>query len=180
MAELRGEGRTATVQKHRRASSEKKSLGTVYDQRFYALRRLPSSGGPSTSLSFPFPPSPFNGLICVGVPLPEAALGRIMLALLQHGMRQAVCCGCEAEFAGDVLDELIDEHNFSHDGHAPFASVHEGEPLSEVIDYFILPNGLADIGLLMILGDEAAFGQAVKAFGRVAGQLRERLHVPAR
>ena len=179
MAEFRGESRAATVSRRRGRGGEKKSLGTVHDQRFYAVRCLPLAGQGHCTMTMPFASKPYNALVRVCVPFARSVLQEAGLALLRHGLLQAVCCGCEGESMGEVLDELADEHGFNHNGRPAFASVHEDETLDEVLDYFILPNGQADTGLLVVLGDEAAFRETLRCFVRVAGELRERLYAPA-
>lgn len=148
-------------------------LGRMHDQDFYAVRHF---GG--NRLSIPFPPRPFNALIDVPHPIPESILGEISLQLLQHGMRSAICSGLQGERLGEILDEIIDEHGFYPNNRTVYTSVHLDEPIEETLDYFVLPNGLADTGLIVVVGDEHAFGEVVKTFLRLTREVREYEAIP--
>ncbi len=174
MAAYNDESKIATVSK-RQTSNTRKALGTVYDQRFYALRAVPCGKTRTLKLSMPFAAAPFNALIYATLPISSAILRDISLNLFRHGMRQAVCCGSEADTMGEILDDIADEFSFHHDGRPVFTSIHDDESLAEVLDYFILPNGLADKSLILVIGNDKSFREALRTFAKVAGSMREKL-----
>lgn len=154
----------------RLSAGQTKSLGTVHDQRFFAVRSQPGY-----DLPFPFPKDHFNSLIAIrGCPA-EETLQSVAMQLLRHGMRAGICHGEGAEMMGSMIDGLVDEYGFSHNERTVYASVHDDEELDEVIDYFVLPNGLADIGLIVVIGEESAFEDVLFLFNHVTGQVRERV-----
>jgi len=180
VADIREHARVATVSRRRGVCADAKSLGTVHDQRFYAVRYLPASQAEEGRFDLPIPRRAFNALIYAAVPLAEARLRDLALTLLRHGLRQAVCCGPEAEAMGEMIDAMADDHEITHDGRSVLASIHDDESLDEVIDYFILPNGIAETSLLVVLGDEVAMRDTLRSFARVTGDMRERLAATAR
>lgn len=130
------------------------------DQRFFALRHVP--GQP---LKLPFLEGAFNALVEVAAPVDREVLTSVSLQLLQHGMRAADCHGEDAQDLAEIIDELVDEHGFCHDGRTVYAIGHDGESLDDLIDYFILPNDLANTGILLVIGEESDFEGVVEAFG---------------
>jgi hypothetical protein len=158
----------------RRGVSKQKILGKFYDQRFYATRLVPGK-----AFHPPFAPHPFNVMIHIAGHVPDKALRQIGLDLLKHGMRFALCHGSEAERMGDILDELLEDNEFAHKGYTAYTSVHDDDPLEEAVEYFILPSGLADTGLMLVIGDESSFRSVMRAFTKVTGHLRERIFVSA-
>lgn len=172
MSEYQTQMRSVLISSRRSLASERKSLGTIHDQKFYAIRNTGEK-----PLELPFSTKPFNVMIELALPLSDDALRQIGIQLLKDGMCHATCRGGEAERMGEILDDLIDEHGFSIDGHTVFTSVHDDESLEEVLEYFVLPNGLASTSLLVVIGDEASFHNLVRCFGSTAADLRERIFV---
>ena len=150
------------VSNRKALSNERRSLGTRYEQRFFAIRYAANKG-----LSIPFPPGPFNGLISIHGSVDDAVLESVGMQLLEYGMRAAMMQGDKAGRMGEILDQLVDEHQIMHDGRTVYNSVHEDESLEEVIDYFILPNGLAEQGLLVVIGGETDFDEATDLFRNI-------------
>lgn len=145
-------------------------MGICHDQRFYALRYLPGR-----KLELPFEDKPFTALIEITVPLSDDILRNVAMDLLYRGMRAALCLGPEAERMVEIVDELVDAYGFAHEARTVYASAHEDEDLAEAIQYFILPTGLAETGLLLVLGGEDAFRQTVRTFGQATTGMREKL-----
>ena len=162
-------GKSASVSSRRSAAKQKTGLGSYYSQQFYAVRHAPGK-----ALALPFPARPFHAMIHTAGPLPDRATRQLGLELLRSGMRYALCHGSDAAKVGDVLDELIDANHFSFEGHTPYTSVHAEESLAEAIEYFILPAGLAETGLLIVVGEEDAFRGALREFNQITAHLRER------
>ncbi len=162
------DSKATAVSGKRYASSIRRNLGIIHDQKFYALRHIIGK-----SLELPFKDRQFNALLQVSRPLPESVMREIALTLLQNGMRSALCWGTEAEQMTEIIDEIIDEREFSLEGRTAYATLHEDESLTEVIEYFILPNDLADTGLLVVIADETEFKNTVMAFGQTVKGLRE-------
>jgi hypothetical protein len=163
-------GKSATVTSRRGVQKDKKLLGTFYDQTFYATRHAADK-----ALSFPFPAGRFNAMVCLAEKTDEAAMRRIGMDLLEHGLRFALCHGPEAGAMGKVLDELIDEHGFSCEGLTAYTSVHEDDSLAEAVEYFILPAGLAETSLLVVVGSDASYREVMKSFAKATSHLRERV-----
>lgn len=171
MSDRTESGRGVAVAAPRRGGShDAKALGTFYDQRFYAIRHLPGA-----DMVFPFAPASFSALIDLHVPLGDDALRKIALDLLEQGMRIAICRGHEAERMGEIIDELVDEHAFHHDGRTVYASVHEDENLEDVMEYFVLPNDQTDMAALVVLGEESAFRKTLRVFSAVTADVREKI-----
>lgn len=133
---------------------EEPVLGNYCGQTFYATRVAPDG-----RCAFPFPAQSFTALLNVQSPQPEGVLRTAVRSCLDHGMRLAVCTGRGAEALGGIVDELVDEGGYGVDGRTVYASVHDGEPLEEVVEYFMLPQGLAEIGLLLVFGNDEAYGE---------------------
>lgn len=138
-------------------------LGNCHDQTFYAVRYQPGN-----ELKIPFPAERFNALINLKAAPGEEAMKEVAMRLLEHGMCAAVINGDEAGKMGELIDNLIDEHDFNHDGRTVYTSCHEDEEIEEVMDYFVLPNGLAEIGLIVVFGEQGDFGEAVDSFNNIA------------
>lgn len=133
---------------------EEPFLGEYCGQTFYATRVAPDG-----RCAFPFPPQRFTALLNVAAPQPEEVLRTSVRSCLEHGMRLAVCAGSGAETVGRIVDELVDEGGYEVDGRTAYASVHDGEPLEEVVEYFMLPQGLARVGLLLVFGSDESYGE---------------------
>ena len=134
------------------------SLGTHYGQKFYAIR---ADGG---SLRFPFAAQPFTALVDIAGEVSETALRGYARELIGHGCVQAVCRGGDSGLMNDIFGELADNGE-TDNGDFPFTSMAlDDEPLNEAIEYFILPNGLAATGLVMVIGDSGAFRSAIDSF----------------
>lgn len=148
------------------------SLGTVFDQKFYAMRVA------GNGLRFPFEAQPFTALVDIVGDVGEEALRSYAKELISHGCVQAVCRGDEAGILNDIFGDLSEEGGADVNG-LPFTSmVLDDEPLCDAIEYFILPCGLASTGLLMVIGDSGDFHEAVGSFTTSAGSLRESMSAP--
>lgn len=143
------------------------SLGTLHEQRFYAIR---ANGA---DLRFPFSAQPFTALVDVSASIDNAVLQGYAQALIDHGCVQAVCRGEESERLVEIFDRLTEQGE--HDKNdTPFTSMcMDDEPLNEAIEYFVLPCGLAQTGLLMVIGDAGDFQNAIKGFFTAAGAVKE-------
>lgn len=153
------------------ASGNDKHLGTVFEQRFYALRAEPGE-----EIRFPFAEQRFNALIDLDVPCSEKNLRETVLQLLKRGMRVGVCGGDGATQVGSIIDSLVDEYGFSHDGGTVYADVHHGEALEDMVGFFVTPNGLAEVGLIIVLGGKGRIEQASDAFRYLADGAAEELN----
>ncbi len=148
------------------------SLGTLHEQRFFALR---ASGG---ELRFPFPRGPFTVFVDIAGPVEDAALGRYAEALISHGCVQAVCRGEDSDRLVDIFNALAERGELDADG-VPFTAMGvDEEPLEEAIEYFVLPCGLAQTGLVMVIGDQGDFRNAIRGFSSAAGAAREDIGEP--
>lgn len=148
------------------------SLGTLHEQRFFALR---TSGG---DLRFPFPAGPFTVLVDMSVPVEDAVLRSYAGALIDHGCVQAVCRGEESERLVDIFNSLAERGDLDGNG-TPFTAMGmDDEPLDEAIEYFVLPCGLAQTGLVMVIGDQNDFRNAIRGFSSAAGAAREDIGEP--
>lgn len=143
------------------------SLGTIHEQRFYAIR---ANG---TDLRFPFSSQPFTAMVDISRPVDDEVLTGYANALIAHGCVQAICRGEESDRLVDIFNELADQGDLDHNGHL-FTSMCLGdEPLTESIQYFVLPSGLAQTGLLMVIGDADDFQDTIEGFSTAAGAIRE-------
>lgn len=117
----------------------------------------------------PFGRQYFNALITQSGSLPEADLREVASQLLDHGMRSAICHGEDAQTLGGIIDGLVDEQGREIERRTIYTMVHDGEGLDDTLRYFVLPNGLAEIGLIVILGEEGHFDYAQEAWGTATG-----------
>ncbi len=148
------------------------SLGTLLGQQFYAIR---ANG---QQLRFPFSSGPFTALVHMTRPVDDQLLNSYAKTLIDHGCVQAVCRGEESDRMVDIFNSLA-EHGQLNDNAAPFTSMCLGdEPLTEAIQYFVLPCGLAQTGLLMVLGDSTDFDDAINGFFNAAGSIGEDIGEP--
>ena len=143
-----------------------------FGQRFYAMR---ADGG---GLRFPFEAQPFTTLVDIVGDVGEETLRGYARELIAHGCVQAVCRGADSGLMNDIFDELSENGETGDDGF-PFTSMAvDDEPLNEAIEYFILPNGLAATGLVMVIGDAGDFRSVIDNFTVSAGNAREGLGIP--
>lgn len=149
-----------------------KNLGTHFGQKFYAIR---AAGG---SLRFPFDSQPFTALVDIAGDVGEETLRGYARELVAHGCVQAVCRGAESGLMNDIFGELSENGETDTNGF-PFTSMAiDDEPLNEAIEYFVLPNGLAATGLVMIIGDSGDFRLAVDNFAASTDGAKEALGIP--
>lgn len=128
------------------ASGNSAKVGKLNDQRFYALRWQHGM-----DFALPFARKKFSALINALGKFSEAELREIGLKLLKHGLVCAVCIGDAAEKMSEILDELIDNNNFTFDGYTPYTQVGDGS-LADSLEFFTLPTGLTDVSLILTLG----------------------------
>jgi hypothetical protein len=147
-------------------------LGSIHEQQFYAIR---ANG---QELRFPFTERPFTALVHMPQSVDDALLASYAKELVKHGCVQAVCRGEDSDRMVDIFDALAERGD--HDsGNAPFTSMCLGdEPLREAIQYFILPCGLAQTGLLMVIGESGDFDGAIADFLGSAGSITEGIGEP--
>ena len=147
------------------------SLGTLHEQRFFAMR---ASGG---EVRFPFPAGPFTVLVDMTAPVDDVMLRSYAEALVDHGCVQAACRGEEADRMVDIFNSLAETLSERDDRGAddvPFTAMcMDDEPLNEAIAYFVLPCGLAPVGLVMVIGGQDEFRNAVNGFSDAAGAASE-------
>lgn len=147
-------------------------LGTLHEQRFFAMR---TSGG---ELRFPFPKCPFTVLVDMVSPVDDAVLRSYAEALVGHGCVQAACRGEESERMVDIFNSLADRGDLGDDA-TPFTAMSmDDEPLDEAIAYFVLPCGLAQTGLVMVIGEQSDFQNAIRGFSNAAGAAKEDIGEP--
>ncbi len=151
-------------------------MGTIHEQRFYAIR---ANGG---DVRFPFPSGPFTALVDLSRSVDDVVLRGYAEALIQHGCVQAVCRGEESarleEIFNDLANDLAEKGDIDPNGPCFTSMCMDDEPLDEAIQYFVLPCGLAQIGLLMVIGDQGDFQNAIEGFSIAAGAIREDLSAP--
>lgn len=148
------------------------SLGTLHEQRFYAMR---ANGG---DLRFPFSAQPFTALVDISRSVDDAVLKGYAESLIGHGCVQAVCRGEESDRLVAIFDDLADQGDLDKNG-TPFTSMcMDDEPINEAIQYFVLPCGLASTGLLMVIGEAGDFQNAIQGFSTAAGAIKEDLGEP--
>lgn len=148
------------------------SLGTLHEQRFFAIR---ANGA---ELRFPFPAGPFTALVDMSRSVDDQVLRGYAEALINHGCVQAVCRGEESSHLENIFNDLASEGDLDKNG-TPFTSMcMDDEPLNEAIQYFVLPCGLAQTGLLMVIGDQGDFQDAIKGFSTAAGSSKEEIGEP--
>jgi hypothetical protein len=148
------------------------SLGTLHEQRFFAIR---ANGA---GLRFPFPAAPFTALVDMSRSVDDCVLRTYAESLINHGCVQAVCRGEESNRLESIFNELAEEGALDKNG-TPFTSMcMDDEPLGEAIQYFVLPCGLASIGLLMVIGDQDDFQSAIEGFSNAAGSGKEEIGEP--
>lgn len=140
-------------------------LGHLHDQEFYAIRHV--SGG---SLSIPFQPRPFTALIHTRRNLGEKQMEKIVRALLDHGMAYALCIGEHAERVSLLIDRLVDDHDYTRNDMTVYSDASQEESINEAMEYFVLPSGLGDTGLILSIGDESDHGDATAAFDSLLGE----------
>ncbi len=147
-------------------------MGTIHDQRFYAMRAHGSD------LRFPFPAGTFTALVDMTGDVDEGILKSYAEKLIDHGCVQAVCRGEESSALVDIFNKLAEKGDFDKNG-TPFTSMcMDDEPLEEAIQYFVLPSGLAQTGLLMVIGDQNDFQNAIQGFSIAAGAIKEDIGEP--
>ncbi len=147
-------------------------LGTLHDQRFYAIR---ANGA---SLRFPFASQPFTAMVDVPGSVDETLLKQYAGELIDHGCVQAICRGEESSRLVDIFDDLAERGDLDRNG-IPFTSMClDDEPLAEAIQYFVLPCGLASVGLLMVIGESGDFQNAIQGFSSAAGAIKESIGEP--
>ena len=148
------------------------SLGTLHEQRFFAIRANGSA------LRFPFTAQPFTVLVDISRPVDNEILQGYAQALIDHGCVQAVCRGEESDRLVEIFDTLAEKGDLDQNG-TPFTSMcMDDEPLNEAIQYFVLPCGLAQTGLLMVIGDSGDFQGAIEGFSTAAGAIKEDIGEP--
>ncbi|MDR1536171.1 MAG: hypothetical protein LBU64_13970 [Planctomycetota bacterium] len=141
-------------------------LGSFHNQKFYALR---ADGG---GLRFPFSPCPFVALVDLARPADEAMLRNCSGDLIRHGCVQALCRGEESGRLVGIFEELAEAGKLAGGGEEKVsftAMSMEDEPREEAVEYFSLPCGLAEVKLLLIIGDEGEFQAARETFFRTMG-----------
>lgn len=139
-------------------------LGQLHDQAFYAVRHI--SGG---ALSMPFQPRPFTALIHTRRNLGDSEMVAIARTLLEHGLAYALCIGEHGERMSEVLDTLIDEHEYALNDMTVFSNASHEESIDEAMEYFVLPSGLSDTGLILSIGDESDMEDATSVFDSLLG-----------
>lgn len=128
------------------ASGNSAKVGKLNGQRFYAVRFTHGE-----DFALPFARKKFSALINAVGKFSDEELREIGLKLLQHGLVCAVCIGNAAEKMSEILDELIDDHNFTFDGFTPYSHVEDGS-LADSLEFFSLPTGLTTVSLILTLG----------------------------
>lgn len=147
-------------------------LGTLHEQRFFAIR---ANG---THLRFPFPAGAFTALVDMSASVDDEVLHGYASALIEHGCVQAVCRGEESCRLETIFNTLAEAGDLDKNG-TPFTSMClDDEPLNEAIQYFVLPCGLAQTGLLMVIGDHDDFQNAIKGFSTAAGAIKDDIGEP--
>ena len=129
----------------------------VFGQRVYLVHHRPGK-----RMSLPFPAGDFNALVYLASPQPAEVEGTVGLSLLRHGMRSAVVGGCQADRMSETCDALVDEHGFSPCGETVYHLSLEGESVEDCVSYALTPNGLADVLLVMVVGDDIDFQQVAQ------------------
>jgi len=137
------------------ASDNAPKVGKVNGQRFYAIRFAAGQ-----TLEIPFGRKKFSALINVTGNFSDDELRKIGLKLLKHGLVCAVCIGNAAEKMSNILDELIDNNNFTFDGFTPYTQLGDGS-LADSLEFFTLPTGLTDVSLILTLGSDPDHNAAV-------------------
>ncbi len=147
-------------------------LGTLHEQRFFAMR---ANGD---ELRFPFPKGPFTVLVDMVAPVDDIVLKGYAEALMNHGCVQAACRGEESDRLVDIFNSLADRGD-RNDDETPFTAMSmDDEPLDEAIAYFVLPCGLAQTGLVMVIGGQSDFQSAIRGFSNAAGSAKEEIGEP--
>lgn len=147
-------------------------MGTIHQQQFYAIRANGSE------LRFPFQSGKFTVLVDLARSVDENILKSYAEALINHGCVQAVCRGEESPNLEKIFNKLAEKGDLDKNG-TPFTSMCvDDEPLEEAIQYFVLPCGLAQTGLLMVIGDQDDFQNAIKGFSTAAGAIKEEIGEP--
>ena len=148
------------------------SLGTIHEQRFFAIR---ANGA---DLRFPFPAGTFTALVDMAQSVDDGVLQGYAEALIEHGCVQAVCRGEESSRLESIFNKLAEKGDLDKNG-TPFTSMClDDEPLDEAIQYFVLPCGLAQTGLLMVIGDQGDFQGAIQDFSTAAGAIKDNIGEP--
>lgn len=139
-------------------------LGHLHDQEFYALRHVSGE-----SLTIPFQPRSFTALIHTRRNLSETQMHAIARALLEHGMVYALCIGEHGERMSMLIDRLVDENGYTRNDMTVFSNASQEESINEAMEYFVLPTGLGDTGLILSIGDESDHADATAAFDSLLG-----------
>ena len=147
-------------------------MGSFHEQRFYAIR----AHGPD--LRFPFAAQPFTAMVDVSSAVDATRLRKYAGDLIAHGCVQAVCRGEDSFRLVEIFDSLAESGGMDKNG-IPFTSMClDEEPLTEAIHYFVLPSGLARIGLLMVIGEAGDFQSAIQDFSITVGLIQGSLGEP--
>lgn len=148
------------------------NLGTLHDQRFYAIR---ANGA---HLKLPFDAQPFTAFVDISHATDDAILQGYAQTLIDHGCVQAICRGEESDRLVDIFQRLTEQGSHDRNGKPFTVMCLDDEPLGEAIQYYVLPCGLAQTGLLMIIGDAGDFQGAIEGFSTAAGEVAETLGEP--
>jgi len=144
------------------AAGKTGKLGKLNDQVFYALRH-----NTSENIKFPFSKQKFGALLNIAAATDEQILEKIARQLLEHGLAFALCTGEQSDLMSEIIDRLIDENNFTHDGFTPYSSIEEG--LSDAMQYFALPTGITQTSLIITIGNDDDQGSAMNLFDNLFG-----------
>lgn len=144
-----------------------KFMGTLYGQKFFALK----ANGPEVKL--PFDAQPFTALIDISSERDDAVLEDYAKNLISHGCVQAICRGCGSERLDAIFNRLAEGGRLDRNGIAFTSMCSEDETLGESLHYFVLPCGLASVGLVLVIGESGDFERVLDGFNCTAGELFE-------
>lgn len=135
------------------------SLGIIHSQHFYAMK------ADGSELKFPFPSENFSAFIEIARPVDKEILSGYATALADYGCVQAFCRGENSDIMSDIFDDLASEGALDGRG-IPFTYMcfEENEPLAESIEYFVTPNDLVKVGLVLVIGGADDFSTVVDSF----------------
>jgi len=132
-------------------------LGSFSGREFYVLRWFPQS-----SVQLPFTNKRFSALLSLGHSVSDENAVNLVSHLEQNGLTSVMIHGESA----DKITKIYDRY-FEDSSSGTYAMLDESENLRESLEYFMTPDDVSEIGLILVLGDDAAWDAAISSFREI-------------
>lgn len=155
-----------------------RSLGVVYEQKFYGLLVRDDAKSPVF-----WPGRRFAALIDCHSPVGAERLRWLARVLLDRGCVALHILGdpVEAALLSASFDAIVDaEPHHAPEGRSPYSNIEvdpagRRETLAEALEWFVCPNGYTTTSLVAVIGGERDFSRLIGHFAQAVGDLRERI-----